>query len=405
MSHSTADPERGWDYALAADDYIAFVLCEKQGPDPRDWDSSDLVQYVRVADLKEAERAGNVVVTEPKGREEGFETRVQWPISVANYPGTVSAITNDYIKYDRRDDGRTITLRRTRQGVTISPLVHVGDVVREGQVLAAPVPVYAALACSQDRGPDDYVKQMDSPDMHERYAAAKALSVVWSPTARPVLERVVEDAREEAIVRLEAAATLMKQGIRAGREHIADVLSTDYDAERLEATVVLAEVGNEDAVNLLAAVLPDQEQHPDVRAGAAWALGEVGSGSAIPSLVAAFSALEPSVRADAARALSSIAHEHTDEVVKALPDASQDARAGIAWALAHTESVDIGALLDHTVDDETRRWVAYVVGSHERGTFVAACLERLRDKDAEVYFAATVLWQVASSWVYGLEVY
>ena len=32
-------------------------------------------------------------------------------------------------------------------------------------------------------------------------------------------------------------------------------------------------------------------------------------------------------------------------------------------------------------------------------------IEALRERDPEVYFAVTVLWQVMNSWIYGLETY
>ena len=32
-------------------------------------------------------------------------------------------------------------------------------------------------------------------------------------------------------------------------------------------------------------------------------------------------------------------------------------------------------------------------------------MEILRAQDSEVYFAATVLWQIMSSWIYNLEEY
>lgn len=405
MSHSRTDPERGWDYGLAAGDYIAFVLCEKSGPEPVDWRARDLVQYVRVADLREAQHAGNVVVTEPKGREEGFETRLQWPVAVANYPGTVSSVTGDRIVYQRHSDGRAIPLKIVRAGVRIGSMVRVGDQVDEGQVLAAPVPVCRAIRCDSNLEPDDYIDQLQSPDLHDRYAAAKALSILWSDRAGPALERMVRETREEAIVRLEAAATLMKHGMRVGQDFITDVLATSYDAERLEAVVVLAEVGSEDATRLLTTILLDAAQHPDVRAGAAWALGEIGHSVAIPSLVQVFGALDAGLRADAARALSSIGHRHPDRVAAELPDAGSDARAGIAWALAHLTTLDVAGLLDQAVDEEARRWAAYVIGSHDQGNLVAVELQHLRDSDPEIYFAATVLWQVATSWVNGLEAY
>lgn len=37
MSHSFSDPERGWDFGLTDDDFIAFVKCSKSGERPIDW--------------------------------------------------------------------------------------------------------------------------------------------------------------------------------------------------------------------------------------------------------------------------------------------------------------------------------------------------------------------------------
>jgi len=61
-------------------------------------------------------------------------------------------------------------------------------------------------------------------------------------------------------------------------------------------------------------------------------------------------------------------------------------------------------LLETLIDDDARRWVAYIVGSQDEQKYVSE-IEALREKDPEVYFAITVLWQIMSSWVYGLEEY
>lgn len=56
------------------------------------------------------------------------------------------------------------------------------------------------------------------------------------------------------------------------------------------------------------------------------------------------------------------------------------------------------------VDDDARRWVAYIIGMQDQGEFIGQ-VEELRRRDPEVYFAVTVLWKILASWVYDLEDY
>ena len=75
MSHSHADPERGWDYGLDGRDRVAFVVCGKSGERPIDWSPVRPIQYVTVDDMRSAQRANQAVLTKPKGAEEGFVGR------------------------------------------------------------------------------------------------------------------------------------------------------------------------------------------------------------------------------------------------------------------------------------------------------------------------------------------
>lgn len=54
------------------------------------------------------------------------------------------------------------------------------------------------------------------------------------------------------------------------------------------------------------------------------------------------------------------------------------------------------------VDDDARRWVAYILGLQNKDALVGQ-IEELRRRDPEVYFAVTVLWKILASWVYDLE--
>lgn len=40
MSHSETSQDRGWDFGLEPDDYVALVKCVKSGVNPTDWEPS-----------------------------------------------------------------------------------------------------------------------------------------------------------------------------------------------------------------------------------------------------------------------------------------------------------------------------------------------------------------------------
>lgn len=111
MSHSQVDPERGWDYGLDDNDFVAFVVCTRSGDKPVDWQTSELIQYVSVKDLRLAQIDGRAISTRPKGAEEGFEIRIIWPATIANASGNITSVSQDRIQYQRQTDKRLITLR------------------------------------------------------------------------------------------------------------------------------------------------------------------------------------------------------------------------------------------------------------------------------------------------------
>lgn len=53
---------------------------------------------------------------------------------------------------------------------------------------------------------------------------------------------------------------------------------------------------------------------------------------------------------------------------------------------------------------EISRWISYIIG-YGKDNFVQADLEAICSADPEVYFAASVLWQIMDSWVNNLEEY
>ena len=151
-------------------------------------------------------------------------------------------------------------------------------------------------------------------------------------------------------------------------------------------------------------VLSDITQHPEIRAGAAWALGELKSPEVLRALIAAFEATDPLLRVEAARALARVALLFPANVAEALPKAVAQQRPGIAWALSQAGTFDAEQLLSGLHDVDARHWVAYVLGTQEPSRFIEQ-VERLHTQDDELYFAVTLLWKITTSWIYQLEMY
>lgn len=403
MSHSMRLAARGWDAGLDDEDMVALVACERSGPRPIDWRASELVQYVPVRPLRDAFHADRVSLQRPKGAGEGFEVRITWPAAVAEENGIVEIADEGALVY-RQEDGTRKRLRLGRKGGTLVPAVAVGEAVRRSQILAAVVPVLRTFPCAGGATIDSYLQLIASTAEADRYTAAKALGRFDEPAAAAALTERVRDGREHVYVRLEAAAGLMRRGSDEARAFFAATLQDDYLERRLEAVIVLGEVGTPEAAALLVATLASADQPSEIRAGAAWALGQVGGRDALPAIVESFDALDLGIRVEAARALARIARGHTPEVLQQFTASAPERRPGIAWAVSTAGVFRVADLLPALVDADARHWVAYILGTQEQTRLVAE-IEDLSRQDPEVYFAVTVLWKIVSSWVYGLEEY
>ncbi len=405
MSHSYADDSRGWDFGLADDDYVALVVCEKNGERPIDWRADDNVQYIKVADLRAAFIAEKVIHEKPKGALEGFETRLTWPCSIASSDGQIVEISNR-LKYKRISDGRTISLALTKKGIALTPLVRTGQRVRRHQILASVSPVAAQIPHRTINPGDYYRKLLASASISDRYVAARAYSYLDHHfAAAPLIERL-NDSSEHIYVKLEAAAALARANNPLGYEFIEAVLESDYLAHRLESVIILGELPSERSAKLLAKVLRDVNQHEEIRSGAAWALGEINLESSIPSLVSAFDEMSLPIRHEAARSIKKLCDSHADMILERFEKANSEERPGISWALGRYGKWDLPRLIDRIdkQDLDMRQWGAYIIGNSDQARMIND-IERLKTFDPELYFAATVLWKISSSWVDQLQEY
>ncbi len=411
MSHSINERERAWDFGLSDNDYVALVVCEKSGERPVDWIASDLVQYIKVSDLKKAFIEGSVKQETPKGAQEGYETRITWFASKASSDGIISYISNSddtkpKIQFKRNEDNRTITLslRKGKQNLIINPIVVMNDNVKENEIIASVVPVSQHFVCEKNIDSNYYGKKLDSISLSERYASAKALSYFdINEEIIKLLKSKLDDEDEHIYVKLECAATLSRNGINKGYDFINHCITSDYLVDKLEAVIVCSEIKSTKSFKLLTNCLLDENQNHEIRAGAAWALGEMGYTESIKSLVNSFNAFEPIIKIEAARALAKLSKENTKEVIPFLKSKSQNEIQGTAWAISKSD-FDLKDLLPFLNEEETRVWISYILGVQDKEKYLTD-IEELKKIDSEVYFAVTVLWKIMESWIYRLEEY
>lgn len=404
MSHSQADPERGWDYGLDDNDLVAFVVCNKIGDEPVNWQVSNPIQYVSVKDLRLAQKGGRATLTQPKGAEEGFEMRIIWPIAIASTPGVITTVSRERLQYRRKTDERIITLRLLKKGQIMTPLVKKGEKVIENQIIASVTPVSLNFSCDKSVPEDHYIELLSSTSLSKRYTAAKALAFFISPQITNFLIDKLNDSSEHIYIRLEAAASLTRQDDICGYDFIKRCLSDEYLQNRLEAVIVLGEIDKDASCQILVDTLLDKEQHPEIRAGAAWALGELRDKSALNALIESFATVEKNIRIEAARALGKLAQRFAPEIIHEFPKVHPSKRPGISWALSKAGKFTITDMLDLLVDDDARQWIAYIIGTQDQQRYIHE-IEKLKIRDVEVYFAVTVLWKIMTSWIWGLEDY
>jgi HEAT repeat protein len=404
MSHSISDPMRGWDFGLTDGDFIAFVNCVKSGERPIDWKADELVQYVRVEEMRKALAENKVISIEPKGATEGFEARLTWPSAVAKADGRVTGIDRNCLKYHRKDDDRTIRLSLKKGKLVLTPLVKVGDTIRRNQILASVVPTSHKITCDGNLTQSYYIKLMKSSSLSDRYGAAKALSFFKSNETISILKEKMRDEKEHIYIRLESASSLLKIGNKESVPFFEKLLCDQYLENRLECVIVLGEIGQRESSDVLIKTLLDTKQHPEIRAGAAWSLGELKDNNALNALVTAFDAVEKDIRVEAARAMAKLNELFSQETVKLIPASNDSQRAGISWSLSKSGNFTTHDLLTVMNSDDARRWIAWIIGTQKEQRYISQ-IEELKQKDKEVYFAVTVLWKVMSSWVNGLETY
>ncbi len=409
MSHSLNDPKRAWDAGMRDNDFVSIVVFEQEDDSPVDLKQVSPVHFASVREMRNAFVAEQVSITKPKGAEEGSEIRVMWVCAAAKQRSKVFAVEPKKISLTPIPEARrrTIQLSRSKGKITLLSQVKVGDIVEANQIVASVVPVNTNLTCPPPVDDAYFINKLASVNLSERYAAAKALRYRGYANAKPVLESRMNDTEEDIYVQLEAAAALAVYDDPSAWEFIesnlrSPVMTVPLETQ-LETVIVASEIPKERSENILIEVLQDSNRDDELRAGAAWALGQFASATSATALVTTFNSSTLEIKVEAARALLRIAEPQIPHLVDLLKNSEPTKRDGISWALARAGKFNPSDIIAGA-DDNLRRWISYIVG-YGKDNFVQADVEAICKAAPEVYFAASVLWQIVASWVHDLKEY
>ncbi|MDE0163084.1 MAG: hypothetical protein OXL98_15255 [Acidimicrobiaceae bacterium] len=269
VSHSDS-PGRQWDAGMRDRDLYAFLRADLSTFPPETGLPSFFTTAALRSTVQDARR------TAPKAASEGSEITLSWPCWVPSRPGRFERIDSDgrivyhdirgrerkYWQWSRwSGDGRSYLQPREpfEGGETI-----VAGIVPEPENIDCPGDIWkldSAVAAGEDT---------------DRYAAIKAAGVVQRFDLHEQLVAVRSEQTVDWRLRLEAAASLARLDAQNWTDALVDfAFAVDAVAEqRMEAVLALSEQRTRTAAEALAGIAATVDLPQELRAAAAWGLGQ-----------------------------------------------------------------------------------------------------------------------------------
>jgi hypothetical protein len=419
MSHSTADPDRAWDYGLSDEDYVAFVICEKFGPEPINWKATNYIQFVSVKDMRDAHRNGLTFLSASKGKEEAFEKRLIWPTKYIRKEGKVVNVDKNFVElsFDGKKKKIPLILKKkkgiNKGDIQLKALVKPNDILIKHQAIASVVNVQREIPCRLNVNGDYYVELLSSASRVDRFIAAKALRYFKEfPLAAKILMKKLTDEKEEKLVLYEVAASLLELNKREGESYLLNIIRGGDPHQIHEVIISLCGVSPEKSFNIIKDVLENQNIAEEARITAAWALGELALKEASAVLMNVFDSMAPEVKKEAARSLLRIYAAHQkpffDQISEKFKSSGNRLREGLSWVIARIlkdkPELYFQDILNLMVDENSKLWIAYILGIQNPEKFKSK-QHLIKMKDEKVFFAINVLWVLLQSWIWELKEY
>ena len=344
LSHSDT-PGREWDAGGMRDhDLYAFLRADLDTFPPQ----AGLPTYFETHALRSTEQHARR--SAPKAASEGSEVTLTWPCWVPSASGRLLGIDeDDRVVYSSTSGRRGAywqwrTWKGQRIVYTEADAVFVGG----DTIVAGIVPAPESPDCPGDvwsPGAD-----IESNTDIDRYAGIKASGATLRIDLQDELSVVAEDSDVDWRVRLEAAVGLARfDGDRWGHMIVGFVDDVDATPEqRMEAVLAASELPAGAASGALFEVASDVSHHPELRAAAAWGLGQG-------------DAAQPGLLLDLALDSEEIVALHAIAAIDELPEGAQ--RVLVEWLQGQDERK--GDVASHLLSRHQR--IGLLLDAHERG--------------------------------------
>lgn len=425
MSHSSS-PGREWDNGLRDQDLIALTKCFKSGD--IGWQPSDRVALFRVGDLRATRHLAKE--SRRKASSEGNEIFLKWPSIVPKKAGKVLIVEEGsriVVRYDDSGRKKTFSLAKTAGTETFHLMPHVapGDAFGEGdRIIASALPaMYPTMLTNTSEY--DFRPDLQSGERATVYAATKALGYLLElrTDSIPYLAGIMAESTDP-LVQLEAAGALARLGEDAGWQSLEFLLDAETgkrdDGVRLEAVLLLGEIGDSRALGLLENIAIN-DKTKEIRSAALWEMGNSAYELVRTKLLnAAADHDEDVVRRAVERAtfqiLNAVADYDEDVALHAIASASrlindenvdslldtlgEDRRlsAAIAAAIKFSKARPVERIVAQigTTEGERRFWLLYLLATFGR----TACEQCVRSHAPELLLHINFYWvHCSENWV------
>jgi len=413
MSHSDTDLERSWDYGMLANDLIAFPVSVATDEKPwtrghfkdsasywhernwAEWIVEGKINYFTVDSFRQHFPDSRT----RKGVTEGSELTLAWKAKFATCSGNVESVEDSKIKL-RPENGRLRTLSLP-SGISVH--VAEGEQIEKYQVLASsPTPLKEEQLGCNHRFSNGFIQNsLQSRERTVRFTGVKLCRIHQLTDHRSIIKEMADDPQEDLYVRLEALAYL--SSIRdASLQSLFDKYLNNTDNQiRLETVITIGETAIPEAVQLLGAILHDNQQPFYLRSAASWSLGNIGTDDAQKLLKTAFADINWDIREEALDALTSLGDVTHSVLLPGLKETNSDIAAGCAEAIRKMGIVTPELINELSTQPQGRippQWVVWLAGilsSQE----MAETLNNMEDVDPKVNYAISLLCSFTHSWI------
>ncbi len=328
-----------------------------------------------------------------KAASEGSEVTLTWPHWVPKKSGRFIETDSEGRLFCEFDDGSSYRYYQWKGWP--SPgyvyLTEGSEVIANETILAGIVPHEPPDACPGRTW--DLGEALKSGDEVDHYAAAKVVGLRGRADLEPALRDTLGRNLDWRVA-VESLGSLARLGDAAAIDGILAFAHSDEAEQQMEAAFVLGELGSDEASDALAALAADREFTKDLRAAAAWGLGQA------PGARADL-ALSLTVDDDEFVALHAITgiDELPDSLVRTLQgwlaESNQRHAAVAAQLLLRHEKIE--ALVDASLQGEPARlWALRALGDLPKDLVLERAAGRL---DPESLAALGPLWQAQGDWL------